>query len=347
MKFEDIFKNKVEKKPFNGFVIYSGPAWYTLNDIGESYLESAEKLLKPFKEAELKGQEHDEDSLAHPCLFLLRHSVESSLKYYLVCLINYNHRHKFFNLKADWEKPFRQHWIGPIANLIWSIVSKPGIFQNVGFKRYLNFANRFDEIDNNSTAFRYSTDLKGKTQKIHEDEWYVDALLFLDMVKSLRQEIWEITEGRIYSYEDYGYFEESTISYIEGVLTQFHRFQKILKENPREVSEQENNKPSRIVNGADIVERMRTTYPKYVSWRKKISEIVLKDFEEKEIIEACEGMYFGRDGQITRPQNSHRALEKLFEKHNQFEKFNMEASKQLENIKKLKLVREESPIFDV
>ena len=94
MKFGDIFKKEVENAPSNGFVIYSGQAWYSLKDVGESYLESAIKLTSQFSDAEAKGQEHHEDNIALPCLYLIRHALESYLKYYLVCLVNGHPHHR-------------------------------------------------------------------------------------------------------------------------------------------------------------------------------------------------------------------------------------------------------------
>jgi hypothetical protein len=347
VKFDDVFKKEVGDNTFNGFVIYSGQAWYSLKDIGESYLDSAIKLTEKFADAQSKGEEHHEDNLAHPCLYLIRHSLESYLKYYLVCLVNYNQRHQFFQMKADWEKIFlSEHRLKVIGDFIWKIVSPPSIFQNKKFRGYLSFFDKFDQIDNNSTAFRYSTDAKGNAQKIHDDQWYVDVLLFLELVKSFRTEVLNFTDSWIYLYEDYGYFNNPTLAYIEKTLSQFDKFQRLLQDN-HSPNEGTFVSSSGVQSLADAMIANADRFAAYLKWKKEFYEIVCGEFTEDGLIEACEGMYFGSNGYITRPLTAKEAFDKLLEKRHSFKEFRCNSNMHLSKIYEFKSIKERAQIFEV
>lgn len=343
MKFKEIFRKDVVDRKFNGFVIYSGPSWYTLVDIGEAYLSASEKIIGPFIEAESKSETHIDDSLAHPCIFLLRHSLESYLKYYLICLINYNATNDLFYITADWNKQFQQHRLGPIANLIWRIVSPQGILQNSEFKKFLGFFNQFDEIDNNSTAFRYSTDSKGESQKIHDEQWYVEVLKFYELVMQVRSNILSFVNGPRWNYEELGYYEIKTITYIEENLSLLKNIQRILKERPKELVENEHE----ILNGERLIQKLKISYTVASDWENETKKNILETFSEEEIIRVCEAMYFGRDGRIHRPESLDIAFEKIYEKYHLIPEFIIRSEALIKDMKHFKNIRDTSPKFKV
>lgn len=342
MKFKEIFSKEVPKGLFNGFVLYDGPAWYSLRDIGTSYLTSADKLIEPFRIAHDQGREVNNDDIAHPCIFLYRHSLESFLKYYMIFLIDYNSKNKFFNLKSNWEKIFYEnHKLKTIADFIWKIVREPGILQNKNLNKYMNFFDMFDQIDSNSTAFRYSTDTKGRALPLYDDQWYVNVLDFSKLCHDIKNMILGFTDNNEFEFEKWGYLDQAFKLEIEPRIEAFHRFKKILDANQYVKLKVENVNPGIHYGGVDHEEFVR-----YGEWKTKFISLVKKNFSSEELVLACEGMYFGRDAYYPIVHQD-EALGKLIEKRLNFDSY-VEKIKSLQSkIRDQVEKKHASCIFDV
>lgn len=135
------------------------------------------------------------------------------------------------------------------------------------------------------------------------------------------------TEGWIYLFEDYGYFDI------------------YLKRNKFEFHQTEKESGIESLAGAFIANTDRFTA--YLGWKRNFCKEVEAHFSDDDLIEACEGMYFGRDGYITRPTSKKHAIDKLLEKNHSFDEFLAKADAHLKHIRHFKKIKSESAIFEV
>lgn len=190
--FSTYFKNDSEFI-HRSMVLYEGHHFYDFESISESYLKAAELILRALAEKADGNRMLDGDELLHPVVFLLRHSLETCLKKYLMVLIEHNNLVSFCPKVRASYACFDQHRLSPIAQAIWEIVSVKSIFQNPSFKNVIQFLEEFDQVDNNSTAFRYNINKDGSPQHVHSKQFWIDIFPFYEAVREICSEITKYT----------------------------------------------------------------------------------------------------------------------------------------------------------
>ena len=337
-KFKDVFSKDYIGDRFNGLVIYNSMEFYTFSSLGDSYLESAKRLIDPFLKAEEAENEHQDDNLAHPIIFLLRHSCELYLKSYLQFLVSYNDSYPFFELQTDVSFVMGQHRLGHLSELIWKIVREKGLHQNRGFKSFLDFFYKFDQLDNNSTAFRYNVDIQNKPQRLHEDQWYVEILEFYQIVENLKYSISGVLADEKFAYESLNYFDQRKINEIELCVRKF-------KEVTAVFEEFKVRRKKRTVQSNGIVKPLtKEEVFELEKVKADIFESINLNFSDDDLRNACRGMYYGRDGALTNPVN---ALDQMYSKSENFKKWNTRADEYLKRLYSLKAIKDNSEKFIV
>src|SRR5690606_19722128 len=130
-------------------------------------------------------------------------------------LIDHNDKNKFSLKVREKYTCLENHKLFPIAQAIWEIVGEKSIFQNSKFKNILQFLEKFDQIDNNSTAFRYNVTKDGKPQEMHDEQWWIDIFPLFNSIKEMCFEINAYSNSEDFENDSIGQYEDNYLSDVE------------------------------------------------------------------------------------------------------------------------------------
>lgn len=151
-------------------VTYTGgdPLGFT---IASGYLRAAKQLAVTL---DPEGMDAGEDVLAFPLLFLVRHSLELSLKGYLSALLNHRAKRSCGNISEIDTRPLRNHELAPIFDSIARAISRDTLHSDPKtFGSYKKFIHSLDATDLSSESLRYSKNNDGKVCLFFLDQKYV------------------------------------------------------------------------------------------------------------------------------------------------------------------------------
>jgi hypothetical protein len=157
--------------------------------IAEGYLRAAERLANTLDQSGLTASE---DMLAFPLLFLVRHSLELSLKGYLVHLKNHRRKNCCGNLNVVDTSRINAHELIPLFDSIAEAIKDDFLHSFYSdFIQFKEFIYALDNEDLSSESLRYSIDNNRDSTLFFSDQKYVVVTPFIEGCRHLSDQLRE------------------------------------------------------------------------------------------------------------------------------------------------------------
>lgn len=221
---EIILKSFPDKNVGPVVVTYKDGDW-TGFSIAEGYLQAAERLAKTLDQTGLTASE---DLLAFPILFLVRHSLELSLKGYILRLLDHRSKKCCGNLEFIDSSKLSGHELIPLYDSIYECIK--GDMLHSYPEEFIKFKDLIYALDNedlSSESLRYTKNNSGKTTLFFHDQKFIVVNSFVEIFRELSDcfEYW--AENSVFDDCAVGLFRKDAKKSYEQAIELINRSQEM------------------------------------------------------------------------------------------------------------------------